>query len=274
MNQVSILTIAQITDIHLFADENQKLLGLSTTQSFQAVRERLTSLQPQLDLLLLTGDLSQDGTPESYHRLQNLLSPLKIPTYWLPGNHDSISAMQQVLNRVPVSPHKTFAQGGWNFLLINSSVPKYVHGHLSLETLSWLDFQLKLIDDAFDVDSILRPTVVALHHPPFLVNSNWLDSSKLQNSEELFAILDRHPQVKLVLFGHIHQEFSRQRKGVYYLGSPSTSIQFEPQSSDFSLDDKQPGFRLLTLHSDGRWQTRIERVAYSCQLDLAATGYQ
>ncbi len=95
------LSIAQITDIHLFADEKQELLGLQTTQSFQAVIERLDMLRPQLDLLLITGDLSQDGTPESYQRLKNLISPLATPTYWLPGNHDCLSTMQQALNYAP-----------------------------------------------------------------------------------------------------------------------------------------------------------------------------
>ena len=273
MNQVSSLSIAQVTDIHFFTDENQKLLGLPTTQSFQAVIERLLSLQPRPDLLLLTGDLSQEGTPESYERLQDLLIPLEMPTYWLPGNHDCISAMQQVLNRAPISPRKAFTQGGWNFLLIDSSVPGCVHGNLSLETLDWLDFRLRLMSDSFGSNSVPHPTVVALHHPPFRVNSHWLDTSKLQNPEVFFAVLDRYPQVKLVLFGHIHQEFNRQRNGVHYLGSPSTSVQFEPQSSSFSLSHEKPGLRLLKLYPDGSWETRIERVAYSHKLDLAATGY-
>ena len=259
------LLIAQVTDIHLFADEKQELLGLRTTQSFQAVIEQLQMLQPQLDLLLLTGDLSQDGTPESYERIQNLLSPLATPIYWLPGNHDCVSTMQQVLNRAPFSPCKAFTQS-WNFLLINSGVPGYVHGHLSAEKLNWLDLKLKSMGD--------RPTIVALHHPPFRLNSDWLDTSTLENPEELFAVLDRHPQVKLVLFGHIHQEFNRQRNGIHYLGSPSTSIQFEPQSSNFSLDSgEKPGFRLLNLYPDGRWETRIKRVSYAHKLDLTATGY-
>ena len=94
IDQVSPFSIAQITDIHLFVDEKQELLGLQTTKSFQAVIEKLQHLQPQLDLLLLTGDLSQDGTPESYENIQNLLNPLALPTYWLAGNHDCISAMQ------------------------------------------------------------------------------------------------------------------------------------------------------------------------------------
>lgn len=259
MNQPP-LSIAQLTDIHLFANENLELLGLSTIQSFQAVIKRLGSLQPQPDLLLLTGDLSQDGTPRSYEHLQNLLSPLQTPTYWLPGNHDCISAMQQVLNRAPISPRKAFQQKGWNFLLVNSSVPGCVHGQLSPKTLDWLDFQLNFLGN--------YPTVVALHHPPFYVNSDWLDTSTLQNPEELFAVLDCNPQVKIVLFGHIHQEFYCQRQGVHYLGTPSTSIQFEPESSNFSLDHEEPGFRLLSFYPDGSWETQIERVAYAHQLQL------
>jgi Icc protein len=265
MNQVSPLLIAQITDIHLFADEKQELLGLPTTQSFQAVIKRLCSLRHQPDLLLLTGDLSQDGTAKSYERIQNLLSPLETPTYWIPGNHDDLAVMEQVLRCGMISLRKTFERNGWQFILLNSGVPGCVHGRLSLDTLEWLDFRLKVIEE--------QPTLVALHHPPFLVNSDWLDSSTLQNSEEFFAVLDKHPHVKLVLFGHIHQEFHRQRHGVHYLGSPSTCIQFEPHSSKFALNYEEPGFRLLTLYADGRWQTRIERVAYECEMDLAATGY-
>jgi len=265
MNRVSPLLVAQVTDIHLFADENQELLGLPTTQSFQAVIERLLSLRPQPDLLLLTGDLSQDGTPESYERVHNLLIPLSLPTYWLAGNHDCLSTMQQVLHRAPVSPRKAFERDGWQFVLLNSCVPGCVHGCLSLETLDLLNFQLELVGN--------QPTLVALHHPPLAVNSDWLDASTLQNPEEFFAILDRYPQVKLVVFGHIHQEFNWQRQGVHYLGTPASSIQFEPQSLNFSLDREEPGFRLLNLYPDGSWETRIERVAYAHQLDLAATGY-
>jgi len=274
MKKFSPLSIAQLTDIHLFANEYHQLLGLPTQDSFLAVIARLKQLQfgrtglktrSPLDLLLLTGDLSQDGKPETYRRLQNLLSPLEIPTYWLPGNHDNKSAMEEVLHQKPFYPDKAFECGGWNFVLLNSAVPQRVYGRLSVPTLHSLDLQLTIMGDA--------PTVVALHHPPFVVNSEWLDSSSLQNSEQLFAILDHHPQVKLVLFGHIHQEFYRQRNGVHYLGTPSTSIQFEPDSQDFSLDREYPGFRLLNLYPDGTWETRIERVAYAHELDLAAQGY-
>ncbi|MDJ0732553.1 MAG: 3',5'-cyclic-AMP phosphodiesterase [Nostocaceae cyanobacterium] len=265
MNQVSPISIAQVTDIHLFADENQELLGMPTSESFGVVIQRLKELDSKLDLLLLTGDLSGDGKPESYERVDNLLRPLQIPTYWLPGNHDCAMTMEEILNLGLFSRRKSFERGGWHFILLDSSVPDCVHGHLSLETLDWLDFQLTITAN--------KPTLIALHHPPFAVNSDWLDTSKLQNSQELFAILDRHPQVKLVLFGHIHQEFQHQRHQVQYLGTPSTCIQFCPQSSNFALEQKSPGFRHLKLYPQGTWETWIERVPYFHQLELTATGY-
>lgn len=265
MTQAPPILVAQVSDIHLFADAKQELLGVPTRNSFQAVLARLQQLQPKLDVLLLTGDLSQDQTPESYEQLQNLLSPLDVPTYWLPGNHDCLPVMQRILTRSPFDVRKSFHLGNWNVLLLNSTVPGCVHGHLSGTSLEWLDWQLQQAGD--------RPSLVALHHPPFPVNSDWLDNLLLHNPDDLFAVLDRHPQVKLVLLGHVHQEFERERRGVHYLATPSTCIQFKPQSAKFALDTAEPGFRLLRLHADTTWETRVERVAFAGELDLAATGY-
>ncbi|MCA1991172.1 MAG: 3',5'-cyclic-AMP phosphodiesterase [Coleofasciculus sp. S288] len=265
MSQVSPLLIAQVTDIHLFANPSKDLLGLPTVKSFHTVLEHLQELLPQPDLLLLTGDLSQDGKLKSYECLQNWLTPLGIPTYWLPGNHDQPTVMEQVLNQAPIFPQKSFQAGGWQFLLLNSAVCGCVHGHLSPESLDWLDCQLQRTGE--------QPTLISLHHPPLLVNSKWLDRSTLQNSEELLKVIDRYPQVRLVVFGHIHQELERKRRGVRYLGTPSTCIQFMPESTEFGLDTSDPGFRLINLYPDGTFKTRVERVAFTHQLDMAATGY-
>ena len=262
INQVSPISIAQITDTHLFASENHEMLGMPTIQSFQAVVERLKELRTEVDLLLLTGDLSGDGKPDSYDNLQNLVNPLQIPAYWLPGNHDCAIAMDDILNMGMLSRRKSFVRGGWNFILLDSSVPGCLHGYLSGKTLDWLDSELTILGD--------HPTLVALHHPPFPVNSAWLDSSTLQNPQEFFAVLDRHPQVRLVLFGHIHQEFQRQRHQVNYLSTPSTGLQFRSKSPTLMIDQEYPGFRLLKLYPNGMWETSVERVPYFQPLELAA----
>jgi 3',5'-cyclic-AMP phosphodiesterase len=254
MTQAMPILVAQLTDTHLFADESQTMRGCSTVRSLQAVLNQLVQLQPDLDLLLLTGDLSQDETIASYQQLRDRLTPLNIPAYWLPGNHDQrFEDMATVLCTELISPEKSFQRGGWQFVLLNSVLPQQVQGRVSDEALVELDQQLQ--------QGSGQPTLIALHHPPLAIQSPWMDAIGLENRDDLFAVLDRHPQVKLVVFGHIHQEFDRWRQGVRYLGAPSTCVQFTPNVDEFAIDlEQQPGFRLLRLFADGTHDTEVIRL--------------
>jgi len=186
--------------------------------------------------------------------LRDLVSPLNIPAYWLPGNHDNPEVVAKILDSPPISAQKSFTAGGWQFLLLNSQIPGQVGGYLSPESLDWLDSQLTSSSD--------KPTLIGLHHQPLPVDSAWIDGSKVANAEELLEILDNHPQVKLVIFGHIHQEFDCWRHNIRYLGTPSTGGQFKPRSPNFALDEIAPGFRWLKLYPDGKFETRVERLSW------------
>lgn len=249
----SSVLVAQVTDTHLFAQTWQTLKDIKTAESLQSVLNQLENRQPRPDYLLLTGDLSQDETPESYDRLVNQIAPLGIPAYWLPGNHDSLAAMQERLQGEPFRTEKSFAAGEWRIILLNSRIPGRVEGALAPGELAWLEAQLRQYPQT--------PTLITLHHPPLPIGSEWMDAIALQNAEEFLALVDRHPQIKLVLFGHIHQEFEHQRREVSYLGSPSTCVQFQPHKQEFGIDSQaQPGFRLLKLFAGGRYETHIKRV--------------
>lgn len=265
MSSSSSLLIAQITDTHLFAKAESCLLGLRTNESFQAVLEQISTLRRRPDLLMLTGDVSQDETTESYKNLERMLRPLNIPICWVPGNHDCSTTMQKLLVRSPFLPEKSLQMGGWQLILLNSALPGCVHGYFSPESLNWLDQELRQASNT--------PTLIAFHHPPFEIGAQWMDEIRLKNTQSFLEVCDRHPQIQLVLFGHIHQEFRYDRNGIAYLGTPSTCIQFKPKTPTFTLDEKAPGFRLVTLYSDGTWKTQIERIAYSCELDRTAVGY-
>ncbi|WP_299408259.1 3',5'-cyclic-AMP phosphodiesterase [Acaryochloris sp. IP29b_bin.148] len=265
MKKTSSLLIAQLSDLHLFATSDRELLGLNTFSSLEVVLQALKRLPIKPDQLLLTGDLTQDESDVAYQQVQALIAPLRIPTYWLPGNHDHLPTMQATFTDPIFQSHKSYRMGAWQFLLLDSSVPGKVYGALSAESLSWLHQQLEQCHP--------HPTLIALHHPPFSIKSDWLDKIGLQNSADLFAILDTHPHVKLVVFGHIHQQFEHQRHNVHYLSTPSTCIQFAPHSKTFALDQAQPGFRLFHLQADGTFATEIKRVMFSQQLDFSAKGY-
>ncbi|AFY59613.1 3',5'-cyclic-AMP phosphodiesterase [Synechococcus sp. PCC 6312] len=262
---VRALHLVQVTDTHLFAEPTGKLLGLVTADSFQSVLTAVQALDPSPEILMLTGDLAQDHQAKTYQYLRSLTASLTTPIYWLPGNHDQPELMVRELNHPPFNATKAFQARGWQFILLSSHLPGHVHGHLSEETLANLTQQLQRSPNS--------PTLVALHHPPFRVGSQWLDGSRLDNPEDLFAVLEAFPQVKLVLFGHIHQEFQQERQGITYLGTPSTCIQFLPASQDFGLEPVGPGFRQVWLYPDGAWTTKVTRVNFSTLVDPAATGY-
>ena len=84
-----------------------------------------------------------------------------------------------------------------------------------------------------------------------------MDAMALENPQDLFNVLDRYPQVRGVIWGHIHQEFGQERNGVQLLGAPSTCLQFKPGCKDFEKDDLGPGFRWLKLHPSGKIETRV-----------------
>jgi 3',5'-cyclic-AMP phosphodiesterase len=258
------LLVAQLSDLHLFSTPEQTLLGLQTTTSFAAILEALKQLPHPPDLILLTGDLAQDESSAAYEQIVQQLTPLNIPTYWLPGNHDHSPSMASILDQPPIYPDKAFHKGGWQFLMLDSTVAQQVHGELSAQRLIQLEQQLQ---------ANTNPTLIALHHPPVTIDSAWLDELGLQNSEAFLAVIERHPHVKLVIFGHIHQQVEQHRQGIAYLSTPSTCVQFAPHQQTFTLDETQPGFRLLRLYPDGNFASEVRRVKVQWRLNLAAQGY-
>lgn len=261
------LHVAQLTDTHLFADKSGKLAGMTTAASLQAVVQQLLQAPLPVDLLLLTGDLSQDESVESYQHLQTWIAPLNCPSYWLPGNHDNLTNLQAALTDPNCSTQQSFQRRGWQFLLLNSQKTGHVEGYLSSQTLVWLELELQQNPDV--------PTLIAFHHPPFPVGSPWIDSISLQNAEALLVICNRYPQVKVVLSGHVHQAARFQMGGVCYLTCPSTCVQFLPNSPNFGIDPIPPGYRQLSLYPDGHFTSEVVRIPeYAvAPADPAAKGY-
>lgn len=255
--------LIQLTDSHLFASPDANLLGVNTRASLAAVVEQVQRDQPVIDLMLATGDISQDGSVASYQAFLELSSALDAPMAWLPGNHDERLTQQQLSEtaRQPVLdlPH-------WRVIMLDSSVPGQVQGYLAAD-------QLELLQDALDSCGE-RQVLVCLHHPPVASGSAWLDRISLENADELFACLACSSKVRAVLCGHIHQELDVLHQGIRVLATPSSCIQFLPASQDFALDQRAPGYRWLTLHPDGSLDTAVVRLPEGMFVgDSTQSGY-
>ena len=157
---------------------------------------------------------------------------------------------------------------GWQIVMLDSQVPGQVGGELGEEQLTFLESALARAA----VEGL--NTLVCLHHHPVNIGCAWLDEQTIADAAAFFDVVDAHDVVKGILWGHIHQQIDRDRKGVLLMGSPSTCVQFAPGSERFRADDLAPGYRWLDLHPDGTIDTGVSRVdGASLTVDLDSEGY-
>ncbi|MCG3865011.1 MULTISPECIES: 3',5'-cyclic-AMP phosphodiesterase [unclassified Photobacterium] len=247
------VVLLQITDTHLFANESGALLGVATQQSFHAVLNAVDASARKFDAIVATGDISQDHTPDSYQRFAEGIARWEQPCFWLPGNHDYQPTMASILPSEQIKDCEQVLVGEhWQVVLLDSQVAGVPHGELSHHQLALLDHALSLYPE--------RHALVLLHHHPLPAGSAWLDQHQLHNSDALWQVIDKHTQVNAILCGHIHQELDRIHRGVRVLATPSTCIQFLPDSDDFALDQETPGWRYLELTAAGDIITHVERL--------------
>ncbi|MGF1725221.1 3',5'-cyclic-AMP phosphodiesterase [Photobacterium nomapromontoriensis] len=247
------VVLLQITDTHLFANDGGSLLGVATKDSFHAVLNAVEAAAHPFDAIVATGDISQDHTEASYHRFSEGIARWSQPCFWLPGNHDYPPSMQSVLPSSQIKAcQQVLAGDHWQVILLDSQVKGVPHGELSDSQLAMLDQALAAYPE--------RYALVLLHHHPIPAGSTWLDQHQLHNADAFWQVVARYPQVRAVLCGHIHQELDHQYQGVRVLATPSTCIQFQPDSHDFALDQNGPGWRYLELTPSGEIKTQVSRL--------------
>ncbi len=260
------IRIVQITDFHLLDDPARTMMGINTEQSFLAALDLAWRNHPGVDLFLLTGDLVQDATAATYRRLREYLDVLPVPCYCLPGNHDEAAKIRQFLLGGNIALQSQILLDGWQIICLDSTIPNDPGGCLPPEQMALLEAKL--------AEQPGRHAIVCLHHSPLPTGAAWLDTMMLANHEELFALCQRFPQVKAVVFGHIHQIMDVWRDGLRLLGCPSTCFQFHPDSEDFALDFLPQGYRWLELYPDGEIKTDVVRLdAVPAGLNMASGGY-
>jgi Icc protein len=262
--------IVQITDPHLFADPEGHLLGVNTANSFEAVINTIKALSYPADLLLATGDLSQDFSGESYQSFVKAIGPLNLPCHYLPGNHDDPRIMHLHMQGKQIYGQRRILAGNWQIIMLDSTVRGKPGGHLAEE-------EFAIIRSAIEVAPELHVLLV-MHHNPIKVNCAWLDQHWMDNGDEFLQQMAKLPQVKGMLWGHVHQQldshYQGQQQSIALMATPSTCIQFKPLSPYFALDVLQPGYRLLELRADGSMLTNVHRIpGERFAPDIQASGY-
>ena len=215
--------IAQISDLHIKAGGRLSYRRVDTLVALQRTIDRLNRLQPRPDVVVITGDLVDFGRADEYVTLRAALAALDMPYYLIPGNHDDRQALRQAFPELThLHGHPEFVQ--WciedypvRLIGLDSTVPGQSHGELCHHRLSWLDERLAEQPD--------KPTLVMLHHPPFVSGIGHMDVQRLLNSDELAAVIRKHTQVERVLCGHLHRSIQQRFGGSIVCCCPGTAHQ-------------------------------------------------
>jgi 3',5'-cyclic-AMP phosphodiesterase len=248
---MSSIRVIQFTDPHLFGNAAETLRGVNTLESLERTLADASGHLAIADAILVTGDLVQDDAG-GYEHFRRIFSRLGKPVLCVPGNHDLVPEMRAALSAPPFILDGPADIGAWRFVLVDSVVANQAGGHVSAEMLSKLDEDLGRARQ--------RHSMVCLHHHPVAMSSRWLDKVGLANANEFWSVIDSHPHVKAVVWGHVHQPFEGSRRGVRLLATPSTCAQFQPRSDQFVIDNQPPAYRLLTLNSNGAIDTGVHTL--------------
>ncbi len=246
------LRLVQITDLHLMPSPDQLFSEINTEASLLQVLDHIQHADRSNDLMLVTGDLLQQPDAEAYRRLHGILEAQQLPVRCLPGNHDDPTMMLELLRGPNVRCVDQLILKGWLIIFLNSYQPGTHGGMFSETALEALDHRLQQHPNLH--------TLVALHHQPVAIGSPWMDGMALSNPETLWRVLDRHPQLRGVIWGHTHQTYDQLRNGVRLMSPPSTCVQFKPLAEHYDRDDLTAGYRWLDLMVDGRVVSGVERL--------------
>jgi 3',5'-cyclic AMP phosphodiesterase CpdA len=213
--------IAQLSDPHVRPAGMLYQNVVDSNAQFAAAIARLNGLDPRPDLVLLSGDLVDKGTPAEYAKLRELLNGVPMPLLVIPGNHDEPEAFREAFwehDYLPaVGPMHYVADdvGPVRVVALDVTLPGLHHGMVDAQAADWLDATL--------ASEPQRPTMVMMHQPPFDTGVPYLDLYSCRGGERLAAVLARHRQVQRIVCGHVHRFMLLGFGGTVLCTAPSTT---------------------------------------------------
>jgi Icc protein len=263
------MLICQLTDLHV-RPRGRAANRVSETNAFtERAFRAVAAFKPLPDVVVITGDLTECGLEAEYANLSDLIRRyLTMPVYVIPGNHDQRVHLRQGLAHLPgVTADPEYVQYAVEdhpvrLVMLDTLVPGASHGVLAPSQLAFLDRTLAAAP--------AKPTIVAMHHPPFACGIAHVDRINLRNAAEFAAIIGRHRQVERIICGHHHRPIVARVAHAIASISPSVAHQVE-----LSFDPEDKGAFLFEppayqLH---RWTAETGIVSHTAYVEAYPGPY-
>ncbi len=246
------MLIAQITDTHIKAKGRLAYRKVDTLASLNTCVDHLNALAQRPDIVVMSGDLVDFGTADEYAIARPALDRLSMPYFVIPGNHDDREAMREAF-----ADHLYLPRAGFlNYVIedypvrligLDSTVTGAPHGEVCPERVAWLAETLS--------DNKNKPTLIFMHHPPFLTGIGHMDRQRCMNPTAFGELIERHSQVQMILCGHVHRPIQTLWYGSMVCIGPSPShavaLDLDPKGLPAFIQEP-PACRLVHLTAEKR----------------------
>lgn len=241
--------IAHISDTHFLAAERPLYGAIDTDSNLGVALDQLERSGANPEAIVITGDLADLAEPDAYERLKAQFEPvaerLGAQIIWVMGNHDERPEFSSAFfgEQTTEPLDRVYRVGGLRIIALDSTVPGYHHGELTLEQLDWLRDELKT--------PAPEGTLIALHHPPIPTPIEIMAIIELQDQDR-FAEVIRGTDVRGILAGHLHYSTSGTFAGVPVSVASATCYAIDNSGGPGSLVGRDAGqaFNLVHLYDD------------------------
>ncbi|WP_413735750.1 metallophosphoesterase [Sodalis sp. RH21] len=234
------MRIIQLTDLHLFDSHNLALHGHTTHDGLKRVIDFIVFNNGLgCDAVLVTGDISQDGSLASYYLALQQLERIGLPIVYIHGNHDNKQHMDTVFTRSTlVRPIIELASDTWQLITVDT-----VQGG---DDSGWVTSEEKNRIEQEIIKYKGKNIALIMHHHPVPVGTPLVDDCMLRNGSEIVAICHAHDRVKALICGHAHRDYSQMANQCLIDVCPATCFQWLKGTKTIRAEDKQ-GFKLLAF---------------------------
>lgn len=203
------MLIAQLSDVHVGGARYREEL-------LRTAIEEINAAEP--DLVVIAGDLTDDGYPDQYPLADQELAAIAAPqVVRVPGNHDARNVGYLLYEDTfgPRDSQQRFESAGLDVALVgvDSSKPDIDEGEIGREHYGW-------IEEGFAPDADLR--VFVCHHHLMPVPGTGRERNQVLDAGDVLALL-RRSSVDLVLSGHRHVPYVWPLAGILIVHSGTVS---------------------------------------------------